>query len=123
MRVERAFQTRERRRQNSLAASVPYQKEIVHEHFETNLWILLSGNADEADLTRPPWRSGASAAPCKNQIGITFPDDFMDLPETQVIGLQPPQGFLQRFAARDCRDRSLSSNVIRSLGCQQGETR
>src|SRR5207245_10250932 len=81
--------------------------------------ILVAGKADEADLAlllRAIERLEHAALGVR-QLGIVVVDDAVDLPQVQVIGLQPPQRLLEHLqcelpAPAVCTDLGHQYNLV-----------
>src|SRR5438552_4686010 len=73
------------------------ERVIVREHLQMNRRVFVAGEADEADFAFT-LRLGErldDTAGGEMQIGVVVVDDLVDLPEVEMIRLEPPQGLLQ----------------------------
>ena len=72
-------------------------REALRKHALVDRWRFMSGEADVAGLAlllRLEHRFGAAAGR-ENPLGIVLPDNLMDLPEIEVVGLQALQAVLE----------------------------
>ena len=75
------------------------EREVCGEHAQMDAGIFVAGEADEADfaLFLRFGEGFGGAAGGEDQFGIVVVDDFVDLPEIEMIGLQAAQGFFEHL--------------------------
>ena len=69
------------------------ERESVGEHFQVDGRVFVSREPDETDLSLLPGEHQRfrRSVGLENKVGIAFVDDFVDLPDVNVIGTQARQ--------------------------------
>ncbi len=93
------------------------EREARIEHGEVNFGVLVAGEAYEADLTFffGFYKGFCSSARADEEVGVVCEADSVNLPEVDVIGLQPAQALFEHLSG-ECAVAAMRAD----LGHQEG---